>query len=62
MSLIFRVICTLSEQIPYGINRDIQTSYLCGAKIRNTLCVPSHLIRWIPHTDAVYQDSASKLS
>ena len=29
--------------------RDIPT--LCGAKNSNKLCVPRHLVTWIPHTD-----------
>ena len=42
---------SLFEQIPFGMNRDIlKHPTLCGAKNSNKLCVPSHLVTWIPHT------------
>ena len=50
-NLIFRVLCSLFEQIPSGINRDIQTNPTwCGAKDSNKLCAPGHLATWISHT------------
>ena len=50
-SLIFIVLCSLFEQIPSGINRDILNSPIwCGAKNSNKLCTPSHLVTWIPIT------------
>ena len=55
MSLIFRVLCALFEQIPFGKNRDIlkKNPTLCGAKNSNKLRVPGHLVTWIPHTDNI---------
>ena len=39
----FSAHCTLFEQIPWGMNRDIlKNPTLCGAKNRNKLCEPSH--------------------
>ena len=51
-SLIFRILCTLSEQIPSGINRDI-LKILSDAELKivtNSVHL-SHLVAWIPHTD-----------
>ena len=51
MSLIFRVLCALFEQIPFGMNRDIlKNPTLCRAKNSNKLRVHCQLVAWIPHT------------
>ena len=50
-SLIFCILCALFEQIPSGINQDIlKNPTWCRVKNSNKLCVPSHLVTWIPHT------------
>ena len=45
-SLIFRILCALFEQIPFGMNI-LKNPTLCGAKDSYKLRVPSHLVTWI---------------
>ena len=52
MSFIFHVLCTLFEQIPFGMFRDIlKNPTWSGVKNSNKLCVRCHLVTWIPYTD-----------